>query len=214
MITGVFLYGLFLFFILIALFIWIIILIFREKPRIENDPIVINFLSHYSNGRAIGFEDNVIKAKNNRFISEFYPGDLDVKKINKAEKEKVIIGKDKIIPLPKGTLSKDRDIKIYLPPTAEDFPTGLKEHPFGKILMGYTELVNAVNSEIATIREGSKRKDEILQRLGDGELGKEYLDTFEGTMKDIIRMLAKEELSKQRRGFSGYYTPPSSSELT
>lgn len=187
-----------LFLIIVSLFIWLIIVIYKKQYILENDPIVLNFLSHKSNGFAVGLEKEVVHGKNDRLVCRIQSKDFDVK--NEIPKdEKVIVEKNKVIQFAKGSLSKFRDIKIYLPKNPEDLPESFKETSFGKFFMRYIELKNVISEETRVVREGSNRKTAILEKLGDGEISEELIKTWEGAMKDIVKSLAKEELRAVKR---------------
>ncbi len=182
--------------ILIVIFLAIIVGIvaavihYQKDDEEEDRPFCINFLSDFCDGVAYGVEQSVKTGKNGRKITMVSQRDILAKNIDKIKEVPVITEKNKIVSLPRGAWSSEKNINIHLPPSASDFPDAIKETEIGKALMLLTEIKNAVNSELATIKEGSRRKSEILNKLGDGELSREHLITIQELQKDLIKMAA------------------------
>jgi hypothetical protein len=198
--------------IVTGLIIWLLVVIFRDKEEEKDRNMALNFMSNYSNGRAYGQELSVDKSFEGRFIITFMPKDITSDSLKTLKAEKIIVDKGKLISLPRGTWSKEKNISIYLPIRAEDFPDALKQTEFGKMLMLFTEMKNSVNSEVDMVREGSRRKDDILKRIGDGELSGEILDANHELIKELIKMMAENRTrDKQPSGGSAFnQIPPSS----
>lgn len=194
-----------------GLIIWLAMLYFKEHDEKHDDPLVINMMSNYSSpvaGHAIGFEVSTTKV-DNRYLIEYSPRDVDKKYFlenKKVENVKVVVDKNKIITLEKGTLSNFRTIKILLPPNAEDFGTELKLHPFGKIMMDLTESINSFNVESSMVRKGSNMKTKILERMGDGEISKEYMNSIDDQTKELVKRRDGDSKPQQR---TGGFNPPS-----
>jgi len=169
---------------------FIYLLFFKYKEEITNDPIAINLNSDKSNKRSMGIVKNISKGRKGRFLVTFSPKDVDVEKDNESEC-KVIV--DKIIELPKGTLSKDRDIKILLPRYSEELVDELKEDWFGRSLIEYIEKKNDNNNIIESLREGLERKGVIRVLHGAGELSKEEIRRLRELRDEIDNMLIKDK---------------------
>ncbi|MEK6878847.1 MAG: hypothetical protein AABY22_04565 [Nanoarchaeota archaeon] len=202
--TVLIIFSIFLFILVVIFVIWLIIKVFKTPIILENDPIILNWMAQYSKGRALGVEEKTIMGKGNRFIKYFSAKDINVKDENPDINTKIVAQHDRIIPFPKGTWSKDRDIIMILPPTTAEFPNHLKDHEFGKFLMTYVELKNAVESEVKILREGTRRRDAILKEMGDSEISEKYLKSVEGLFKDTIKSMTKAELDKPRYQDSQY----------
>jgi hypothetical protein len=177
-------------FAVIGLGLWLFIIVFREKEDDLDSTILLNFLSNKTNGRFLGKELNVIDADSGRKVITFEPKDLLLRgrhKNDKIETEEVIVGKSKYITLPRGTLSRDRNISIALPITPDDLPENIKETELGIALMMMTEMKNLADTEKAIIREGSTRKDAMLKKIGDGEISRDMMSYFEEMIKDYLK---------------------------
>ena len=195
-----------------GLVIWLIILFFKEEAEKHDSPMIINMMSNYSHpssGHAIGLEVSTTKI-DNRFLVEYQPRDIDDKLLlNKKEinNVKVVVNRNKIITLEKGTLSNYRTIKILLAPNAEDYPQELKLTPFGQMIMNLTEGINAFNLESHIVREGSSRKTKILTKLGDGEVSQEYMDAIDDQTKELAKRGTSENKNPQRPSGGGFSPP-------
>lgn len=161
----------------------------KDDEDYEDTVFAINFLSKYCQNVAYGIENGVKIGKNGRTIINLSQRDIQGKDISKIKEVPVIVDKNKIITIPKGGWSNDKNIKIYLPPTASDFPDGVKDSEIGKALMWLTEMKNAINDELSMVKEGSVRKSEILKRLGDGELSRRHLTNIDEIEKDLIKLI-------------------------
>lgn len=181
--------------------VWLFIVVFREKEEDLDANILLNFLSNRSNGRFLGRELEVTEGKNGRKLIKFEPKDILFKGKNKNKPllpEKVIAGKNKYVNFPRGTLSKDRNISMVLPINPSDLPENIKHTEIGVALMMMTEMKNLAETEIKILREGSMRKDAMLQKIGDGEISREFMSYTEELVKDYLRAQVnpKEERNK------------------
>lgn len=165
---------------------WLILILYKEKKRPFDAPIILNFLSTFDTGRFIGTEVSSKMGKNERMIIEFEPKDigLDEKDVKNCT---IIVDKNKLITLPMGAPSKARHVHIALPPKASMFPSQIKETVFGKAMMWATEAQNAINAELNAVSEGSARKTDILNKLGDGEVSKEFLTWHTELYQDLLK---------------------------
>ena len=178
---------------------------FREEEEEKDNPLGINFLANHSNGRAIGIEKEIIIGKGNRKIITLSPRDINRENIKKLDIEdvKVIVDKNKLISIPKGLWSKDKNINIYLPSKLSDFSTALKQTEFGKMLMFWTAIKNADNAEIDALQEGMKRQAAHIESIGAGELSVAKMQQIEEIYSDLLS--AAKESKKDK---SSSYTSP------
>ena len=197
-------------FLTIITFIIIVVIRFaKDEEDLQDRTLGINFLTNYTDGVALGIETSIVTGKSGRKIVTLAQRDVAPTNFDKMKEVKVVVDKNKIITLPKGTWSREKNINLYMPPSAEDFPDTLKHTEFGKMLMLWTEIQNAVNSELDMVKEGSRRKSEVLKRLGDGELSRENLITINEFQKDLVKLATD---VRTREKSTGYYpSVPSSS---
>ena len=192
-----------------ALLIWLLLLYFRSEDEKHKAPLILNFMASYAKGRALGLEVKTEKV-NNRFVIEYQPRDVTDEELlqkTKLDNVVVVVDRNKVITLPQGTLSAYRDIKILLPPNAEDFSTELKQTLFGKVLMQLTEAIGAYNVDADVAREGSERKTKILKKLGDGEISEAHLEREEELIKQLIKNASSETKNTQNRPVGGFNPP-------
>jgi len=174
--------------VLTGLIIWLLSFLFLEKKEPQDSPIDLNFLSNKFDGYFIGVETSSVGAKDGRHFIKMLPKDVDIKMKDKDLKEvSVIVDKNKVCSLPKGTVSKYKNINILLPKHASDLHEALKETIVGRGLMMGIELQNAANAEIDSLLMGHDRKDEILSRIGHAEVSKEFLNFQEELYKDALK---------------------------
>jgi hypothetical protein len=186
--------------------IWIAIVFFHKEEEEDRDnPYGINFLTQHTQGGAIGIERYVKYGKDGRRIIKFSPRDVYVKDMTQIPDIDIIVEKNKTISVPKGAWSKDKNINIYLPPSADAFPEPLKSTEFGKMLIFWTALKDANNSELDAFKEGMKRQSAHIKSMGAGEISVEkitQLDEFFMEALDAIK-----DTKKKDEGTGGF-TPP------
>lgn len=193
--------------IIIAATIGVIVTIIRygkEEEYLDN-PIAINFMSDFCDGRFIGVEKKVELGKEGRKIITLEPRDVDPRQLDNVKNVTVIVDKNKLISLPKGT-SRDKNISIYLPPTVESFPKALKETMFGKMLMLLTAITDAENTEIAALQEGMKRQSQHIKDMAAGEVSAERITQITEIYDDLLS--ASRENKRDRFPSPGTMTPP------
>lgn len=193
MVNGIIIYAVVMVLIIVGLFVWLLLLLYREKQDYENNPIIVNFNSKYSNKSFIGIQTEVIEGKNGRLHIRYIPKDYDVRNMNSKETE-IIVEPKKVVSLSMGSLSGDRYVKMILPRNPEDLSEELKDHDFFKSMMMFTEMKNAIKTEIDTLREGANRRDNILLKMGDRQLSSKFIQDWEESIKDMVRSITKEEL--------------------
>ena len=163
----------------------------REKEDDEDKPFIINFLSHYCNGRFYGVQKDLKIGKDNREIITMSPRDVLPKNIDEMNDEIVIADSNKIIELPKGKPSREKTVKIILPKNADDFPQSLKNTDFGKVLMLYTEFKNADKTEIVAFKEGLKRQSAHIEAMGTGEATVGHMAYLTSLFEDYVNAVMK-----------------------
>jgi len=185
-------------FVVFALLGWLWITIMKEEENDYQDPFVMNMMPNYSSpikGFALGVLVKSTKV-GDRYLVEYSPRDVDksfMKDRKQIENVEVAIDKEKMLVMPKGTLSARRDIIILLPKNPEDFPSELKVTRYGRALMAMTESINVDNVEIATVREGSDRKTNLVNKIGGGELSEKYVEMIEEIAKTVMKTMEKEK---------------------
>jgi hypothetical protein len=189
----------------LAVIVGIVIVKYREEPKDKDNPYCINFLSGQTEGRAIGVEKTTIVGKNGRRIVKFSPKDIYNDNLIEIPDVEAVVDQNKIISLPKGTLSKDKNINIFLPATPDRFPDPLKQHEFGKMLMFWTSLKSADNALIDSLKEGMLRQTEHLKSLGGGEVSVEKMTQIHELFEDTLNAVKESKKDKT----STTFTPPS-----
>ena len=106
---------------------------------------------------------------------------------------------DKTIELPRGTLSKDREIKILLPRNSEDLTEEIRNTEFGKYLINYIEKKNLENNLISSLREQRDRQEIIRLLHGGGELSVEEIHRRNELLEEVARALIKEKERERER---------------
>jgi hypothetical protein len=177
-----------------GLSIYLSVLIFGEKKVPKDSPIIINLESKYSNGRAIGIVTDVESCSLTRKKYKYSPKDVDITKTEEPKEEFIIVDPEKLAVLQKGSLSRDKNIIINCPDNATDFDEAIRNTTFGKALMFYTELKNYEKTHIEYLKEGSKRKSDILKEIGDGEISADFMSFMINLVKDDL----KATISKQK----------------
>ncbi len=193
-------------FVALAIIVWIAIIWFSKDEEEDNDSAFgINFIAGNSKGRAIGIENGVILGKDDRKVINFSPRDVRIKDAKQISDVEVIVDKNHIVTLPKGTWSRDKNINIYLPPSPDKFPEPLKNHEFGKILMLYTALKDADNAEIDAFKEGMKRQKAHIISMGAGEISVEKINQIDELFQQSLDAI--KESRKKDDGGSGFAPP-------
>lgn len=190
--------GVFWLFILIAiafavflgLLIWLAITVLKERREPSDDCICINLNTHNDRtGRAIFIQKGSPRTVSGRYVFTGKPTDVDWKKLrdNKEDLEPIntIINPEHVVTIPKGQWSQDKHIKILMPANAENLEENMKDTPFGKLIAQLIESKNFEKTITEIIREGSNRKSEYLQKLGDGEVGEAVVGVYEKIVKQI-----------------------------
>jgi hypothetical protein len=151
----------------------------RDKEDPENQSILINFMSQYSDGFSLGLIESIDKSKDLTKIV-FYPRDLNYIRLAKKDKnfvlkpQTIFVANRCLIYCPAGSLSSFRNFIIALPPQVEEIPENLKLNRFGEAIM---TMVGKAEEEI---REGKILRSVIKsqQRLQEEGLPEEMVKDY------------------------------------
>lgn len=188
--SGIFYTGIgFLVVVFIGLVIYVLTLIFKEEDKPDDDPIVLNLMSEKTHGHAYGSEKAAQRTSSGRMHCTFVPKDVRPKAIMEKtwQEQEIIVDFDKVLTFPKGTVSKHKTLKVYLPQRAEDLSPAVRETSLGKVFMVMIETKNFEKSLTDMLREGTKRRDDVLKELGDGELSAEWLESIKALLTEDIK---------------------------
>lgn len=193
--------------IVIALFVWLIQIIYKSNPKPQDFTIITNFLPQYTNGFSEGILlDTDLGDKFNGYT--FMPTDVDFysrqktkkfranKNLQEVKPQTIYIRKDKFISFPRSTFSNERNKLWLLPHNPEDLPERVKSSPIGIVLMKMIDDTNNNETEVSIIREGADRVRNILNRMGDGEISNAVLDNFEKINEKVIQSMNKTDDKK------------------
>lgn len=176
----------FLIALVLGLLIFFIILRFKLQGDEGNNDIVWNFASNKTNKRSTGTVKDIVSGRGRRSLVIYTVRDSNDDKV-----EDVPILVDKILDLPKGTLSKDRGIKILLPRNPEDLDPSVRDTPLGTLLNDWIEKKNTTNNVIDTLRESRERQDTLNLIQGGGELSKDEINRKNELMQELSRLIVK-----------------------
>ena len=196
----IFIFGL----IIIFLFCVLVYIIGKEEKVREEKVFGFSFFPQYHGSRAYGSIIDQKLGDEGRISKILKPGDISISEILKREKPKnqrINVEKNKVLSLQKG-FSKGRFIELYLPPTADDFPEEIKNSPIGKMLMFYTELTNASNTQIEAMSEGITRQKEHLKEMGWGEASISRLNYMQELFDDALNSIKETKKDKGTSSFS------------
>lgn len=175
--------------IVLGLIVVLAIYLTKEEDEKEDKPHFMSFIRQ-GNGKAYGKVLSIEKAIDGRSVVNMRQQDLSIKslkKLKKIESLPIIVDKGKLICLPKGTLSNEKDIYFGLPKNAEDFPENFGKTLFGKWLKFLTELKNVDNTTLEAYKECKERQAELIKKVGMGEATRESIQQFEGLVLDTIK---------------------------
>ena len=194
--------------VIVTMVIGVIIVVIRYGKEEEylDEPMILNWMSHHCEGRFIGVQKKVELGKEGRKIITMSPRDINPHFIDKVKDVPIVVDKNKDIPLPKGVCSNDKNVIMVLPPTVEDFPPGLKETPFGKMLMFYTSITNASNAEVSALQEGMKRQEAHIKSMAAGEVSTERMTQMQEIFDDLLKSAL--QAKKDKFSSSGSLMPP------
>jgi len=187
----------FLFLIFFVLLTWLAIVYFNKEKEIIDNPLMLNFCSSLDSGRFLGEVKKIETAKGGRHYITLAPKDIDTRITKELDDVNVIIDKDKLISLPKGGVSKEKNIMVGLPPKAELLTPALKDTLIGKAIMWATEMDNYAKTQVEILREGINRRDDLHKEIGTGEASNKFLEfTKDLTLDWMENMINKNEKNK------------------
>ena len=152
-------------------------------------------------GHAYGVIKKVQQKVGGRYHFEFDPKDVSPKDVQKNnwKPQTIIIDHNKFLLFPKGTLSNYKNMAFGLPKNADDLSEAIKHTLLGKLLGVYIESENSKDAILQSIKEGSQRKTDALEMLGDGELSaqlvKKLTNLFMVDLKEAVVKSGKDKPS-------------------
>lgn len=198
------------FVVALGLFIYWLVITFKEKEKPEDYPFLFNLMPYRSNGYAIGLIKEIKRGPSGRTRIFYDPKDLRAEDIVKKnwKTQDVIIDFDHIITIPKGIISNYKNIIIALPPNAEDMPNYFKNSLLGEIFSEYLEKINTDNTIIKAMREESNRKDALLVDIGGGEISDTWRKWATGILQDFGKNIASDVKKKDSSSGASSYNRP------
>ena len=191
--------------IMSSLFVWVLILKFKEEEQPSDDLIFKNFLPQYTHGHSQGSVLE-IKKGDNRSAIIFIPKDFDYVRALK-KKEKVIINPEliwienhKLLNFPKGTLSSHRNELWGLPPKAEDLNEELKNTEIGKSIMKTIEDLNMKHEESHILRNRINVQSGLLNKTEGLELVNDAFSKVMEINKDLVKVAGENKPKTQTFG--------------
>ena len=174
-----------------VLVVFLLITIFSERKKGKDNPIILNFLSKRDGGRFIGEVVGSTMGKGGRHLISFSPRDvdLDLERNKDIKNETIIVDRNKLIVAQKGSLSQDKNIMFALPASLADIPEDIKGQDFGKSLIFLIKLKELQKTVEDILREDSSRKNLLLEKIGNGEISKEFINFQEGLIRDYLEKI-------------------------
>src|SRR5258708_25430869 len=168
-----------LFVVNVGLVIWLIFEMVRKQELHDDDSRIINFASHDAHGRFMGVPTEIVKGAGSRYRISYRPEDADAKKLlEKKQKllpETIIVDSNKLISLPKGTVSKDKNILIALADNPEEMDEAVKRSPLGVALSFLGLQQDFVKKQLEIHQDKIKNRDDLLKEVGDAEMSTELI---------------------------------------
>lgn len=187
---------------------WIIYLVLGSQKTPKDNPDCITLMPDKTDGFFHGTQLKVIDETPDRTLLEFQPRDFDIDDLEDAKPQRLVVEKNKIYHLPKGILSKRKNIVIYGPRDAEDLPKALRETPIGKIIMLAITAESLNQDERKILRTVIETQKKGLEDLNMGEISEERIKKLMGYFDDAIGSLAKaKDVSKSTSSGGGFKTP-------
>lgn len=192
----------FVIFGVVAVVGWLIyILAFKKDDELKGD-IVVNLASYESHGRALGVLKKMQRGAGGRFKIWFSPRDVDTEKLAKAKMvladEDIIVQPHKLISIPSGAFSEDRNFHFILPDNAEELPEEFKKTPIGIMITQYVEAQDFVKKRIEILKQTITDKDAILKEIGSGEMTEPLLNMTKGWVNDLAAMMLDAKEAKRK----------------
>jgi hypothetical protein len=193
-----------LFLLLVGATLWLVIVVLHKKEAYRDNPILLNFTSSLNGGRFLGSVISSQIVKNKRHFLTMAPYDIDLSKKEKIEDVNIIVDSGKLVSLPKGHPSKDKNFLIALPPKAEELSPIIKDTLVGKGIMFMTELDNLAKNQTDILREGIERRDALSKEYGTGEMSVKFLQFTQALVQDYMESV----LIKSEKGKSSFPINP------
>lgn len=182
--------------------VWLLTLLFGKNLVAEDTPLLNNYNSMLDNGAFMGEVKNINYAcKGNRIELIYEVKDIDIKN-PMIKEQKIYIENGKLISVPKGVLSRYRNILIALPATAQEVPGALKDTLLGKGIMFMVELDNLGKSCEDILRKGIKDRDTLLKDIGTGEISDKWVKMNKTFMTDYVEALFSKKMDNKNVPFS------------
>lgn len=176
----------------------------REPLR---GPLLINFASKRSEGRALGVVSKVDKGTSDRQIIKLYALDIDPEKNEEVKEIPLVTSEYLTITLPRGTLSKDKDFIINLPASPSAIPEALKRTDFGTSLAMMINNQNFKKMYEEILREDGERKKKLLEEINRGEVSIEWMERQKELMAKFQRTIVENSLGQTKSRPSAPYAP-------
>ncbi len=197
----------------ITIFTLVLIIIFLNGKggKIPKDRVkIVNFMRQYTEGNfAEGYQIRSFKNAERELI-EFYPTDVNLNKNQQINSQKIVAQRKKIVELPKGSFSNNESQRWILPETLDDFPRGLKETYFGKMLMVIVANANLEIEESNLVKMNMEAQSEILKEVKGMKQVRNYIRTNESLTKDLLKRTGSEDRNRHANPFVSNKKPGSS----
>lgn len=181
----------------------LIFLLYKKDKVKEDNPLVINFLSKHSEGRALGIYKESEAGKDGRERIIMSPRDIDFNKMEDVKDVAIITQTSKVLNFSKGQWSKDRNLKVILPANAEDFEKSFTETPFGRMMAFYVEVDNADKNVKDAMEKGFQIQAQYMKELGHGEVSIKMMNQLSNIFKDTLKLQGKDNKGSGSLGMSG-----------
>ena len=186
--------------IIVGLFVWVLILKFKEEDEPTDDLIFRNFMPQYTEGYSMGSVIEVIRGEERTGI-RFLPKDVDYVSAFKKRKSIVLkpqlvwIENRKLLSMHRGILSMHRNELWGLPPNPEDLPEAFKNTEFGKALMHFIESGNSDQEESNILRERIAVQNKLLKKTEGLGLVEDYFSKTSEIIKDLGKLKGDKKTS-------------------
>lgn len=178
--------------------IWLLRIIFFTRDDREDNPLALNFLAKRGKGNFILEELKRESGKNGRIIAVGSPKDLPPNYKEEIKNENVIVDRNKLLTIPKGALSTYKNINIYLPADQSDIDSSIKDTVLGKGILFMSGLKDVEKTVEDILREGVIRRDQLLKKIGDGEISKDFIQFQEGLVQDYLTKIVSPPNVKEK----------------
>jgi len=171
----------------------------------DNPNIVLNFMPDECEGHAILWESYSTANElglSSKSSNVCFPRDIQVmrdglkmKGTDRMKKNyRLLVDANCRVVLPKGTLSKWRNIVLYLPKRPEELPQEFRNTPIGFGVEYFLRQNEILQPLIEMYRESAENKDSIMRTLNTGELSRQLLDVFGQINQHVIQTTMKEQM--------------------